>query len=176
MLRFVALSIFVLVLVPLASAEGLAVGPDGLADPTRDEHYYVWVVPSSPSTPTIAKPTDDCAGGARPGATATALGIAEDLAAWDPMTDFGAGTWAPTCVSASTQSCGSSGTPCISPGGASPNAHAAYNVSSGRYYVEITGTPIPGAPSAQSLAFTGTTGVGLFFDCVGCTPPVCCDN
>lgn len=173
MLRFVALSLFALVLVPSAVAEGVAVGPDGLADPRRGDHYYVWVVPSMPEAPRAADATRDCAAGARPDAATSAFTMVGGLRAWDPMSDFGAGSWAPTCLSATTPACPAAGMSCPVP---VPSAHASYDVGAGRYYLEASGAPIPAGHAAQTTAFSGTTGAGLFFDCVGCPPPVCCVN
>lgn len=175
MLRPATLMLLSLALAPLASADGVAVGPNGLADPLRGEPYYVWIVPGSPEAPHAARPADDCGAGARPALVATARGLAGDIAAWDPMQDFGGGTWFPTCLAGTTDCDASMGTPCF-PLRAPVKAYVAYDATTGRYYLELASDAVPGQPAAAAIALTGSTGVGLLMDCVGCPPPGCCDN
>lgn len=165
-----------LVLSPSAMAASVALGPDGLASPERGEPYYVWLVVGSPEGPGMAEPTDDCGAGSRPALLAAPGAIAADVAAWDPFSNFGGGTWFPTCVSGTALECdGSAGTPCT-PAPVPMKAYVAYDVTTGRYYLELDSAALPGMPSPASLALTGTTGMGLLMDCVGCPPPVCCDH
>lgn len=165
-----------LVLAPGAFGHSVAVGPDGFADPIRGEPYYVWLVVGPPEAPSGAGSSDNCGAGSRPALLASAMDVANDIAAWDPMANFGGGTWFPTCVSGSVLECDSSaGVPCM-PMNAPTKTYVAYDVTTGRYYLQLDANALPGMPMAATIAITGSTGVGMLMDCVGCPPPVCCDN
>lgn len=175
MLRIASALLLSLLLVPTALADGIAVGPRGFVDPMRGEPYYVWIRPTGPETPHSAQPGDDCGAGSRPALVASARGIAGDVASWDPLQDFGGGRWFPTCVAGTLGCDASMGMPCL-PVNAPAKVYVAYDVTTGRYYLELGSDAIPGfaTPSAATIAFTGSTGVGLLMDCVGCPPPACC--
>lgn len=171
-----AMVLAVLLASPVGAGASIAVGPDGIVDPMRGEPYYVWLIVRSPEAPGAGSAEDDCGAGSRPALIASANSIVGDFAAWDPMTDFGGGTWFPTCVAGTTECEPSTGMPCF-PLRVPIKAYAAYDVTTGRYYLELGSDAFPGfTPAASTIALTGSTGAGILMDCVGCGPPVCCDN
>ncbi|HUR67649.1 MAG TPA: hypothetical protein VM370_00255 [Candidatus Thermoplasmatota archaeon] len=157
----------------LTGADGepmpVAIGPDGLAQ--EGEPYYLRADPSAPDAPRSATKDDDCGyngnGTPRTGPQRLAGKLAGDIQAWDPLAEPRISGWFPTCLATT-----------VTPGSIPAQAYVAYDVETGRYYVEATTPiplnelPIPLFFTAQTTsAMTGTTGVGLMADCELCPPP-----
>lgn len=161
-----------LLAVPVASAAhpALSVQVSPPPDDEEGDPYYLWINATRPEAPRAAKPTDDCwqdAGRSPPRPEGALLGIADDIAAWDPVHEPRISGWFPQCVATR-----------IDLGNGS--ARASYDVTTGRYYVRFDDL-FPGVPlgaavplgftiSASTITATGTTGVSMVTDCEGCPP------
>ena len=166
--RWPILALAALLALPVAAASPppaatVAYTPDGVT--TEDaERYYLKATLSRPEGPQRDEAHgNDCAEPERPrGETDAALRVAKPLLRIDPSS----GTfsdWFPTCAAVPVGVLGF------------PAAYASYNVSTGRYYVEGPPiVPLLAATPAASMGYTGTTGLAVEADCVGCPPPTCC--
>lgn len=142
------------------------VGPDGIVDSSSP--YYILINLSSPEAPSRAGKDADCAGASRPGGPSEAV---QRLVPAAPDTLPTTLTpYVPKCVAMPVRA------PCMN--GACTAAYVAYNVETGRYYVEPgVGLPLafrlglPAGAHSTSEGYSGTTGVGVLTDCVGCPPP-----
>lgn len=160
---------------PAAAALGSGVAPSvgvGPRGPVTGggEPYYLLVHVLPVEAPREGDAKDDCSSdnGARPPPLEAALlGLAQQVASWDPAQEPRISGWYPRCFA-----------------GTLLDEHApvwgrvSYDLPTGRYYVELTSDiPTTGAPfafnAATELRLTGTTGVGTEADCETCPPPCC---
>lgn len=169
------LALVVILAMPSVAATPIAtvaVGPGGVSNTTNRPYYWAANV-SEPEGPGAASPADDCG---RPLPPPNGEDPPEEprdpnlsahlarLAAWNPQEEPRISGWYPRCIVFSL--------------GTSPvgTIYLAYNVDTGRYYVDAetslaAAIPIPMGFSMAGMAMTGTTGAGSSADCVGCPPP-----
>lgn len=187
MLRTASLVILALLAASPASSAlaglpgSIAVGPDGIVDPAK-EPYFVWISRGTPEIHSPGGPEDDCGqGNGRQDPRGTLEGIVAPIPTWDPTEYLSLNKITPQCVATQIR------VPCAVPTCPPPlpaRAYAAYDVGTGRFYVEAATDPrglanplgltlLPATQNAeQGFSIGGNSGMRVLTDCEACpTPP-----
>lgn len=149
----------------------LALGPDGLADPTRGDPYYLWLTaqPPTPPHPSDGK-LEDCSPTERPAPVEAARGIVEPILLWKPLANVAFSGWFPQCIAAELSAVCAPSSALVN--GCLPlpgKFYASYDVTDGSYFVSASvPTPLGLKPTAQ---YGGSSGVGMRADCLACPQP-----